>query len=199
MDHRGRMLKTLSTLAGCMTIGAVLLAWLEPTPQDYASGRSLLTDEANAALRRGLARELVRTAHMRSAAWHGIEVVALGSAPTGRGAMLSARTPPEGIDFLVLPDGRFQALPTWRNSSPAGDSSPVIRVGLSVDPAARRVPPAQWAALQALLVELVDQTRSGPRALPVQLAGADDDSRGPTTSALLEHLRSLLSREGLLG
>jgi len=192
------MLKTLSTLAVCMTVGAGLLGWLEPTPQDYASGRSLLTDQANAALRRGLARELVRTAHLQPAAWGGIEVVALGGPATGRGTMLSARTPPDGIHFLVLPDGRFQALPAWRNSRAVGDSTPVIRIGLSVDSTARRVPPAQWAALQALLVELVDQTRSGPRALPVQLSDADA-SRGPTTEALLEHLRSLLSREGLLG
>ena len=193
------MFKALGTLAVCMIGGALLLAWLEPPPRDYATGGIALGDRVDTGDLRSLARRVVRTAVAAPRRpWNGVEIVAVTQAGPGNAVTLAATSPPAGFHFLVGRDGRFRSLSPWRRQQPASGEARVIRIGLTGTSASARVSAAQWTALRVLLAELAGQTGSAAGGLPVHLAplGADTDA---DPSPFVQHLQNLLAREGLLG
>jgi hypothetical protein len=188
----------LGALALCMIGGAVLLGWLEPTPQDYADGRLAVGPRTDSRLLQGLARQVVRTTTSAPREpWSSVELVALDKEVAGTAAVLSARTPPENLHFLVDRDGQFRALPSWQRQLPVSERAQVIRVGLRGVLMTAGLSDAQWAALRALLVELDNHANTASGRLPIHLAA--DRRRTERLSPTLRQLRELLVREGLLG
>jgi hypothetical protein len=188
------MFKALASLAICMIGGALLLAWLEPTPQDYATGQVALTQRPDARLLRSLARRVVRSTEATPGkAWSGVEVVALAEGSSGRAATLTATAPLENLHFLVARNGQFRSLPSWQRQQPTAQRAEVIRIGLAGTSPATRIPAAQWTALRALLLELAEQTGSTPGSLPIHLA-ADGEGTDAEGSPFVQHLRDLLTR-----
>ena len=191
------MFKALGALAVCMTGGALLLAWLEPAPEDYAAGGVALGDRADARLLRSLARRAVRTTSSPPGKpWDGVELVAVTEGASSSAAALAATAPPGDLHFLIARSGRFRSLPSWRRQQAVSQQGRVIRIGLMGAPSSARVSTAQWTALRALLAELADQAGPIPGDLPIRLAGAE---KKLDSSPFVRHLRHLLTREGLLG
>jgi len=191
------MFKALGALAVCMTGGALLLAWLEPAPEDYAAGGVALGDRADARLLRSLARRAVRTTSLAlGKPWDGVELVAIREGASGSAAALAATAPSNDLHFLIARSGRFRSLPSWRRQQAVSQQGRVIRIGLMGAPSSARVSTAQWTALRALLAELADQAGPIPGDLPIRLAGAE---KRLDSSPFVRHLRHLLTREGLLG
>ncbi|MCP4248550.1 MAG: hypothetical protein GY778_15990 [bacterium] len=192
------MVKTLVCLVVCMTTGATLLTWLEPTPGDYANGRVALGTQTDPALLRGLARRVVQTADARPHhRWQAIAVVGPARTTSPATGTLTATRPRDDLHFLISRQGRFQSLPAWQRQRSLGNDTGVILVGLAASDSEQRIPSAQWEALRALLEELRHHTDSLPKPLPVALAAGPDEDSSPASPAV-RHLRILMTDEGLI-
>ncbi len=188
------MFKTLASLALAMTVGAGLLAWLEPRPANYAGDAALA---GNPLLTRHLARQVVRSSGLSdSRIWRGVEIVTLAGTRQTAGGTLTASVPPENLHFVVGEDGGLRALPAWLQERDSASSTKMIRVGVVARRSDRRVPTSQWLTLRALLAELGEQTQAA--SLPVRLEPQADVDSGDAPP-LRQHLHTLLVKDGLLG
>jgi len=186
------MFKTLACLVVSMTGGAVLLGWLEPQVDDYASGRVPSPDLQTVQV---MARRAVRSAELPRADWNSIEVLALaGPSPGLRGA-LAATPPPPNLQFMVAPSGRVQTLPGWQPGGEIAATRHTIRVAVMTAAANEGMSIGQRLALRALLAELREHTRSKAGLLPIRLA----EETHLETGALREDLRVLLADPTALG
>jgi hypothetical protein len=183
MNAQSRMAKTLGCLVGAMTLGTVVLQFIEPsTPvanEGYA--RRLLALEMRRAVRPEAASEPAR--------WEGIVVRANGRPAGGEAAP----------HFEITSQGRLVATDAWHGQHEAG--APRF-IEVAVDAASgsdAKAPTGQDDTLVALLTELRGTyVVSGGR---VQLdessfAAAGRRARGADYA---KHLKSLLRDSGLTG
>ena len=188
------MFKTLACLAGSMTCGAFLLAWLEPTASDYAAGR---VDAGNMQTVQVMARRVVESAGLPGGRWNSIEVLPWAASASGSSAVLTATLAPKGVHFLVPSDGRLRCVPSWGDDSQPLANKHVIRVGVMTDNGStgETLPMIQRLALRALLAELLEQTRSATGSLPVHVS-EDAHGAGGASAAIERELHTLLAMAG---
>ena len=150
MIPRNRQLRVLACLAGSMTVGSVMLAWLEPTPPRAIAAVSEETCLA-------LAKTAISQAETRRQDWSRVALVPLASS---QGATLSATAVPEDVHFLVRNTGEITAGAAWpTQATPAARGE--IRVGLYGATADGRIGRAQMTGLRVLLDELNRAMDSG--------------------------------------
>jgi len=168
----------LACLAVSMTAGTLLLSWMEPTPNQATTHRTLeqYLKQARAAI--SSSREL-------SPIWKGITIVSL-SEPV-QSAALTAVAPQHNVHFIVDSAGNVVAYHSWRRQAPV-DLAHRIHIGLRTSSATGPPPQAQLISLKTLLEEI--NRAVVPHASSARLPIALDD--GSQNSSRVQAIRSAL-------
>jgi hypothetical protein len=172
MNPQSRMAKTLASLVGAMTAGALVLHWIEPSnpPSDSRYEIQLIA----LGVRDAVSQD------------------ALGSAPTWQGIVVRGADEPQrmtdGSHFGVTDQGRLLAGPNWQAQRPLNTAG-YIEVSIEKPPGAT-VPRGQARTLVTLLTELRRVWLNGRGAIHV------DDASLPSDAAAGIH--SLLRSAGLI-